>query len=633
MRSVEHRHLSLWQSAVAEHLSTALPEAQGKPSHTAVKHHPMMRAATTHAVDAFNRRRVKKSFEDMSEPERQAQLSRLMFEHTNEKLAAGAPVELDSDDPAFRPYSTADTAGWLKCAVVYAGWLSVLGPLGKFCYNDWTEAGQNDINYGVVDYELPSNARVGILGDWGTSMDDAKQLMISMMAEGVDLIIHLGDIYYSGTKKECGSFVACVNDAMTTAGYVVPFLAIPGNHEYYAWGEGFYNVVLPQLNARPNANCQQEASYFCLRTQDQNWQFLAMDTGHNSVDALTLASAPLGTEYAPYLQDTEVQWHLDKLKNFSGKTILLSHHQLFSANLDWKPASGYPDKQGVNLALKSVFDPYFDTIACWIWGHEHNMMIFDGGLENLNMGRLVGASAYEETVEEDPYAVVNPDITFNEDVVISNAEGYYNHSYAILTLGQGDSGKDISAAYYEFPSYDSSDPPASLESTLLYTETIAYDFSHPYDGVDMPDYLPQNLPSGTSMSLSALWGGHYHDLDGSAAINYSESSLSFSCSYDYSRSYKGDFEVAITLSDQTNCTMKFKLGSLWNNGQDHANTGTLQGTYAADIESSTMTFSSNDGSLKIVQIASEGGGIWNANIEFQVTYGGVTEYYAIEASS
>jgi hypothetical protein len=120
---------------------------------------------------------------------------------------------------------------------------------------------------------------------------------------------------------------------------------------------------------------KQSASYFCLRTADNGWQFLGLDTGYNGhymnvppaaqqavLDHLHIGeiSAPMDqsdphwpTDCNPYfrrasggnlpVQDPtaaldqvtvrpdELVWHLDKLADFPGRSILLSHHQLYSA--------------------------------------------------------------------------------------------------------------------------------------------------------------------------------------------------------------------------------------------------------------------------------------------------------------
>ena len=66
------------------------------------------------------------------------------------------------------------------------------------------------------------------------------------------------------------------------------------------------------------------------------------------------------------------------------------------------PIEGSPPNY-LNEALTRGFSPYFDRIAAWFWGHEHNFVVFKDGQSGLKKGRLLGCSAYEETLGEDPY--------------------------------------------------------------------------------------------------------------------------------------------------------------------------------------------------------------------------------------
>ena len=106
-----------------------------------------------------------------------------------------------------------------------------------------------------------------------------------------------------------------------------------------------------------------------------------MDTGYND----HIPGLPVG----PGLQPSEITWHRDKLEKFAGSTILLSHHQLFSANSEInKGARPY-----VNESLLATFSPYFDKVAAWFWGHEHNFVLFEDGQHGLKRGRLIGCSS------------------------------------------------------------------------------------------------------------------------------------------------------------------------------------------------------------------------------------------------
>ena len=307
---------------------------------------------------------------------------------------------------------------WVQCVIQYNLYCVTGG--NQAVYYDWTVQGGGNINYGVIDYQLPNDAKVLLIGDWATGQNDAVTLLTTAIATlKPTAILHLGDVYYSGTTTECQTKVVNVFSAVFRNPNTpqVPVFMIPGNHEYYAGGQGFYNSI-SVLNTGLN-DCQQQASYFVLRTQDQTWQFLAMDTGIGDHDANTDALGTIGlnpTATGPALRPTEAQWHIDKLTNFSGNTILLSHHQLFSANAK---INGWltPDPAYLNTSLFGTFFPYFGTVSAWFWGHEHNFAAFQNGLFGLNMGRLLGNSAYEEMQSNNPYTVNYPAVPYASNMV------------------------------------------------------------------------------------------------------------------------------------------------------------------------------------------------------------------------
>ena len=92
-----------------------------------------------------------------------------------------------------------------------------------------------------------------------------------------------------------------------------PVYSLAGNHDMYSGGVGYYGL-LQQL--------KQPASYFA---RNAAWQILGLDTGLHDNDVFSVNTN------VTCLEPTEEAWHLDKITNAGGrKTILLSHHQLFS---------------------------------------------------------------------------------------------------------------------------------------------------------------------------------------------------------------------------------------------------------------------------------------------------------------
>jgi 3',5'-cyclic AMP phosphodiesterase CpdA len=470
--TVRSRNLSLWQSAAVRMLMTDPPDGSVRcRSRAEALRHPVMagvnRQVKIRAAGAVMPPPDSGPAATVSDPNLHAYVSQLHFEMAEAKRTKDQ-ARFDRAAYACRQYATCDTAAWAGCETTYLEYMASTG--GTLQYNDWTVQGKNNINYGVIDWTLPNDAAVAILGDWGTGLADAKALVeeLMMLPKPPSAILHLGDIYYSGTPDECTASFA---DVLAAAAPGVPVFTIPGNHDYYDWGVGFYQM-LPQLNAA-NSQQLQQASYFCLRTTDGMWQFLAADTGQGDTDPADEVS-PLGP-VGPSLRPTEIQWHQNKLSNFNGSTLLMTHHQFFSAaatinNDSVSAASNYPPY--LNMYLGNVFAPYFQQIAAWFWGHEHSFYVFDNGLFGLNMGRLVGSSAYEEATSDDPYTVAFPQVPFNPTVELPAADGYYPHVCAVIDLERSAPADPISITYYQTPAWYES-PPSKLPGlTAVLTETI-----------------------------------------------------------------------------------------------------------------------------------------------------------------
>jgi 3',5'-cyclic AMP phosphodiesterase CpdA len=348
-------------------------------------------------------------------------------------------------------YGALDWRGWLGCLIQYIRY-SFEAQFPQ--YHDWAKQKPASLSYGVIDYRLRNSCKVLLIGDWGTHMTDNVALLRQALKKlRPDAIIHLGDVYYSGTRLECEQNVLNVVDALVAELKIPrpPFFTLPGNHDYYSGGRGFYDMIARVNSSLPG--CEQRASYFCLRTADDHWQFLGMDTGYNDRDPINQA--------APGLIHSEIAWHRDKLDHFPGTTILLSHHQLVSAKEVLHQGGRHPC---LNTKLQKVFQLYFDRVAAWFWGHEHCLILFEDNLPvtgrpPLRKGRLIGCSAYEESVSQDPYGVTKgcEAAIFMKDMKQLNVSSYrshlqkfYDHAFALLEVTP----QRITAKYFSYPSWD-----------------------------------------------------------------------------------------------------------------------------------------------------------------------------------
>ena len=176
------------------------------------------------------------------------------------------------------------------------------------------------------------------MADWGTGLYGAPVCAQSIEKDPkpVDLLLHLGDIYYSGTQSEVHTRFLEKWPKRPNA----LSRACNANHEMYTGGEGYFRFVLPAFG--------QPASYFAL--QNDNWLLVGLDTVYEDHD----------------LAFEQGAW-LERLIESGGnrKVVVFSHHQPFSL-LD-KQGPKLVTKLGRLLAQKKIF--------AWYWGHEHRCVL------------------------------------------------------------------------------------------------------------------------------------------------------------------------------------------------------------------------------------------------------------------
>lgn len=301
---------------------------------------------------------------------------------------------------------------------------------------------------GDFSYPLPAvggrGLNVGLIGDWGTGEAVAESVLEQLFLQKPDVIIHVGDIYYSGTEQEYKDhFIDLVEGLRTKHNLPIPVYNMPGNHDYYSGGHAFHDA-LAVINAKLNGVPAQEASYFTL--SNDAWHIQAMDTGFHDRDALTVAA-----DYT-HLRKTETVWHnyhLDRAIAQNKKVILLSHHQLFSRYM----AIG---GQSHNQKLMDCFGKYIQDgqVAAWFWGHEHLLEIYEPFM-GLDKGRCIGNGAvpiffdngkpYQTVATHNGQPLANLPESLLPLTAFTNNGQVYDQGFAILTLHDDQTGM---ARYY-----------------------------------------------------------------------------------------------------------------------------------------------------------------------------------------
>ena len=203
---------------------------------------------------------------------------------------------------------------------------------------------------------LPDQATIAIMGDWGTGMYGATVIKDTLVRNNAtfDLLMHLGDIYYSGTPEEVRTnFFAHWPKQLGKINR-----AINSNHEMYSGGFAYFDEILPAFG--------QNSSYFAF--QNKHWTLIGLDVAY--------------LDHA--IDDQQVAWLMKILQNAGNrKVVLFSHHQLYSQF----------ESQGTSLLAQGGFKSILESgrIFAWYWGHEHRCVLFDQPDPQFKLwGRCIG---------------------------------------------------------------------------------------------------------------------------------------------------------------------------------------------------------------------------------------------------
>jgi 3',5'-cyclic AMP phosphodiesterase CpdA len=207
---------------------------------------------------------------------------------------------------------------------------------------------------------IDDRARIVLVGDWGSGLPRAKKVsdqIRRVLAEDEDRerhVIHLGDVYYSGSKREYDrNFLNLrpVYDNEDIGSY-----SLCGNHDMYYGGHAYYGTCLADARFSRQAGC----SHFEL--ESPHWKLIGLDSGYEDGG----------------LQGDQAGWARSLIDaSPDHKVALFSHHQLFSAHEDG--AATMREKIRPVLAT--------DRVDAWFWGHEHRCIQYE---ESQQKGHRVG---------------------------------------------------------------------------------------------------------------------------------------------------------------------------------------------------------------------------------------------------
>ena len=235
--------------------------------------------------------------------------------------------------------------------------------------------------------KLPNQVVIGIVGDWGTGFqvryqgrNPAFKVMRSLLAQRPDYIVHLGDVYYSGTPndpffahpfEERNNLIRCWPRAHAGG----RSFTLNSNHEMYSLGRGYFYDAL----GAPAFKVQNRTSYFLL--QSAHWQIFGLDSAYASPDRATFMDGSLHPD--------QIAW-LKKVRDPRRRSIVMTHHNplsIYGKNTKTSPLWAQLE-QGFGRRQPDY----------WYWGHIHNGIVYecagrDVAARNKTKARCIGHSA------------------------------------------------------------------------------------------------------------------------------------------------------------------------------------------------------------------------------------------------
>ena len=273
--------------------------------------------------------------------------------------------------------------------------------------------------------------RIALAGDWGTGTDEAFRIAEIIKSRDPHYTIHLGDVYFVGDPAEVNeNFLGVANPRHDYTPCTWPIgangaFALNGNHEMYARGYGYFDLMLPALGRKVDGRMQgQKASFFCL--ENRYWRVIGLDTGYHSVGVPILEYV-----FQPdcRLPQKLVDWLREVVRPNEDRRglILLSHHQYCSR---FDRAYGKAAEQLAAL---------IDRPVLWFWGHEHRLAIyekFEAAHSVTAFGRCLGHGGMPVDLPPAKITDAACEVEFVDRRVYPNKEGLTigMNGFAELTL-------------------------------------------------------------------------------------------------------------------------------------------------------------------------------------------------------
>jgi hypothetical protein len=212
----------------------------------------------------------------------------------------------------------------------------------------------------LAPFEEKENLLIAIIGDWGTGdwQDGTCPPPAKLVADAIrqinpapDILIHLGDVYYSGREREETDRLL---NGFPGAGSGYNF-TLNSNHEMYSGANGYFGDALNH----PLFIHQNHCSYFAIKYR--HWIIIGLDSAYYDNSFMVSKGA---------LSNSDNQYQQDFIQNLNIQpddlVIVLTHHP----GIDFDGNTILPLFTEINSALHRSPD-------YWYYGHIHDGIVYD----------------------------------------------------------------------------------------------------------------------------------------------------------------------------------------------------------------------------------------------------------------
>ena len=357
----------------------------------------------------------------------------------------------------LKPYQQLDDK-WLWAAANFAVyWLSdyLLDKLPSWVADIWPWHPAKFVAGSPTPIALAgssSQVKIAMMGDWGTGENDAAgEILQQIKALNPDYIIHLGDVYYSGTSSldvlHAGEESRNLLEMLHSAGIPAQkCFTLNSNHEMCGGAKGYYAALQDPL-----FGLQQKLSYFAL--QYAGWTILGLDSAYFAAHDKMFMVGSIGD--APSVQS---EWlnGITKLPNFSlDKSIVLTHHNALGHGWD-----GLPISTDIGPLWSQVGAALNGSPAYWYWGHVHNGIKYTQKATGSTLARCVGHGAIPFGNASNLAALMPEYIDYYSHTPVAPGSNLALNGFVVLTISQNGS---LQEDFYEL----GNTTPVSVGPTLI----------------------------------------------------------------------------------------------------------------------------------------------------------------------